>query len=316
MNVKRLDTAATQAFRKVEAKVQQKIFDGPIGRALANPDGFIASGAEKLGMTAFKDAGPAPALKRPVVMIPGLTMQAASYDPLAKQLATNAANGSAAVYVVEDGKFHAGGVDGPVMSDDQVKRSKMIEIQYTNVFGAPSEKAPQLSKAFAAISKATGAPSLDVVAHSAGCTDFRLYLQSRSPAEQAATTFNETVLIGPATQGTFMGDVGAVAGAPVGVTQAGKELRRDADEVRAHNTTWDNQKSQINGQVTIVGVSGAPTVGRHGLTNGDGFMPVEDLGLPGAKTVVLRGADPTLVAHLAEVAYSGVIDEVQKRLGQ
>ncbi len=63
-----------------------------------------------------------------------------------------------------------------------------------------------------------------------------------------------------------------------------------------------------------MGISGAPTPGRGGVRDGDGFMQVDDLGLPNASTVVLRGVDPTPVAHLMEVGYSGVIAEVQKRL--
>jgi hypothetical protein len=202
------------------------------------------------------------------------------------------------------------------MNDADVKKSKMFEVQYTNVFGAPTEKAPQLSKAFAAISKATGAPDLDVVAHSAGCTDFRLYLQDRSPAEKAATGINSAVLIGPASHGTFMGNVGAVAGAPLGVKQAGQELAMGSPLVKRLNDNWNDQKDQVKGQVTIIGVSGAPTAGEGGIGDGDGFMRVKDLGMPGAETVVLRGVDPTPVAHLSETAYSGVIDEVQRRLAK
>src|SRR5439155_13003663 len=105
VKLKQLGNQARTTFNKLEAEVQQKIFDGPVGQKLAAPTGWVAKGAAKMGVTALKSAPPPPVLKRPVVMITGLTMQAASYDPLAKHLASNQANGQTAVYVVGDGKF-------------------------------------------------------------------------------------------------------------------------------------------------------------------------------------------------------------------
>jgi uncharacterized alpha/beta hydrolase family protein len=246
-------------------------------------------------------------------MITGLTMQAASYDPLARHLASNPQNGAVAVYVVADGKFHQGSVTGPVLSDTDAKKAKLFEVQYPEVRAAPTEKAPELAQAFAAIARVTGAPNVDVVAHSAGCTDFRLYLDSRDP--KSTVGINQTVLIGPASHGTFMGNVGGAVGGVAGVQQAGQELAMGAPLVNQLNQTWDRQRAQVQGDVTIIGVSGAPTPGPGGISDGDGFMPVNQLSMPKATTVVLKGADPTPVAHLMEVAYSGVIAEVQKKLG-
>jgi uncharacterized alpha/beta hydrolase family protein len=315
--LKQLGNEVRKDIDKVQANVQTKIFDGKIGAALAETpkSGWVAKGISKLGLTAFKPAPPPPTLKRPVVMITGLTMQAASYDPMARHLSQNPANGKAAVYVVADGKFHAGGVNGKVMTDAEAAKSKMFQIQYTDVKGAPSDKEPQLEAAFRAIKKATGAPQMDVVAHSAGCTDFRLYLEKR-PAADKSIGINEAVFIGPASHGTFMGNVGDKVGAPLGVDKAGTELEIGSPLVKQLNDDWGTQRSQVKGDVTIIGISGAPTPGQGGLSNGDGFMPVNQLGMPNANTVVLKGSDPTPVAHLMEVGYSGVIAEVQKRLGQ
>lgn len=307
-----LDAKAQQ----VAAQVQDGLFNGWVGRAVSNPGrGWVAEGVAKLELSAFKPAPPPPALKRPLVMVTGLTMQAASYDPMAKHLAGNAANGPVVTYVVADGRFHQGGVGGPVLRDAEVAKAKLFQVQYTEVRGAPTDKAPQLDQAFSAIAKATRAPDLDVVAHSAGCTDFRLYLDQRSAQAQGAVRFNQAVLIGPATRGTFMGNLGDAVGGPLGVEKAGAELEVGSGLVKRLNDDWPNQQKQLKG-VTVIGISGAPTPGPGGVSNGDGFMPVRDLPLPGATTVVLRGADPTPVAHLMEVAYSGVIAEVQKKLAQ
>jgi len=315
--LQRIGQAIDKEVQKVQADVQGKIFNGWVGKAVSKPptSGPVANAIKDLNLSAFKPAGPPPVLKRPVVMITGLTMQAASYDPMAKSLMANPQNGKLAVYTATDGQFHSGGAGGPVMNPDQVKAAKIFQVQYTDVRGAPTEKAPQLEKAFNAIANATGQHDVDVVAHSAGCTDFRLYLDSRNGADQSNVHINKAVLIGPASHGTAMGNVGNAVGGPLGVKEAGTELALNSKMVDGLNAHWDRQNSQVKNGFTIVGISGAPTPGAGGISDGDGFMQVKSLGMPGAETVVLKGADPTPVAHLMEVGYSGVIDEVQKRLG-
>jgi hypothetical protein len=294
------------------AKVQTAIFDGQVGAAVSNPS---TPALAKLGFDAFKPLPPAPELRRPVVMVTGLTMQAASYDPMSNHLASNPKNGLAAVYSLDDGRFHLGGVGGRVMGEAELKKTKLFQVQYTDVRGAPTEKAPQLAKAFAAIERVTRAPALDVVAHSAGCTDFRLYLDSRDQAAKDSVKFNQVMLVGPASHGTSMGNLGEAVGGPLGLGDAGRELKLASPLVTSLNATWDQQREQAKA-FTIIGVGGAPTIGPNGLTNGDGFMAVDQLALPKAETVVLRGADPTPVAHLMEIGYSGVLGEIDQRLAR
>ncbi|MBS1151035.1 MAG: hypothetical protein H6Q89_2733, partial [Myxococcaceae bacterium] len=291
-----------KAVDQASARLQAEVFHGPIGRAVSETPktGWVAKGIARLGLTAFKPAPPPPVLKRPVVMITGLTMEAASYDPMAKHLASNSANGKVAVYVVADGKFHDGGVNGKVLTDAQAAKTRMFQIQYTDVKGAPSDKEPQLERAFRAIQRATHAPALDVVAHSAGCTDFRLYLDRR-PAADRSIGINEAVFIGPASHGTFMGNVGNAVGRPIGVEKAGTELEIGSPLVQHLNDGWAGQRNQVKGDVTILGISGAPTPGKGGVSNGDGFMPVNQLDMANAHTIVLKGSDPTPVAHLMQV---------------
>jgi uncharacterized alpha/beta hydrolase family protein len=270
--------------------------------------------------SAYKAPGAAPELARPVLMIPGLTMDASSFDPMSQQLASNPMNGDFVVYVAKTGQFHKGGVNGAVVSGQALQNTRLFQIQYSNDNGAPSDKAPQISAAMSAIQAATGAGVVDVVTHSAGGTDFRLYLQSRK--EGSGPDIGNAVLIGPASHGTFMGNVGAKAGGLIGVKKAGSELSMDSPLVKMLNQNWDHQRGQVRGHVTVIAVGGAPTWGQKsaadpkkaGLSDGDGFMPVNEASMPDAQTIVLHGLDPTAVAHLREVEYYGVIGAVEEAL--
>jgi pimeloyl-ACP methyl ester carboxylesterase len=241
----------------------------------------LAKGLTTLGLTVDTQPGPAPTLKRPVVMIPGFTMDASSYDPMAQHLASGAGNGGVVVYTAADGKFHAGSANGPPADP---KTAKIFEIQYSNPMAPSTEKAIEIGNALRAIQGgATPQMTFDVVAHSAGCTDFRQYLEGRSPEDQAAVGIGEAILVGPASHGTFMGNIGeSPLGKPLGVQAGGAELALGADEIQQLNSTWDHQRSQVQGDLTIVGVSGAPTPGPGGVSSGDGFMPLRDLAMPNA----------------------------------
>jgi pimeloyl-ACP methyl ester carboxylesterase len=256
-------------------------------------------------------------------MIPGFTMHADSYDPMAQHLAENPANGPVAVFVSADRLFHLGSAQGRVMTPDEVQKSQIFELEYADPsapsvdpervgdFSQPTGKAAEIAEAMNAIQKATQKQTVDVVAHSAGCTDFRAYLESRTGGPDV----NRAVLVGPASHGTAMGNVGEVAGGPLGLAEGGKELAIDSPLVNALNQRWDHQLEQVSGGVTIVGVTGAPTPGANGITDGDGFMTADTVGMPGAGLVMLHGLDPTPVAHLTEIGKGGVLRVVDGALG-
>jgi uncharacterized alpha/beta hydrolase family protein len=183
----------------------------------------VRTAASKVGLTAFAPLQPAPRLERPVVMIPGLTMPASSYNPLANHLASHPANGPVAVFVASDGKFHKGGVHGSVMSDAELKGAKLFQLEFKDAKRPPTEKAPQVAEMMRELKRVTGAPDFDVVTHSAGGHDFRQYLDTRQGADRDIQ-INNTVMIGPVFHGTVMGDIGAVVGGPLKLTDASKEL--------------------------------------------------------------------------------------------
>jgi pimeloyl-ACP methyl ester carboxylesterase len=257
-----------------------------------------------------------PVLKRPVVMIPGLTMPASSFDRTAQQLATQKANGPVVVYVASEDKFRLGSKGGREVTPAELKKAKLFEVEYQDPWAAPTLKAPQIARAMDRVAAVTGQGKVDVVTHSAGGTDFRLYLDQRDPSKGPA--INQAVLIGPASHGTYVGNIGAVVGNPVkNVDDAARELAVGSPLVARLNASWDAQRSQLPGGVTIVGTSGTPTLGPSpGLfEDGDGFMPTSQLAMPGARTVLMEGPHKTALAHLWEVQYSGVVNATLAALG-
>ncbi|MDP3232218.1 MAG: alpha/beta hydrolase [Myxococcales bacterium] len=258
-----------------------------------------------------------PTLKRPVVMIPGLTMPAQSFDKLGDQLATNKANGPVIVYVASQDTFRLGDAQGREVTGAELKNAKLFQLEYKDPWASPTLKAPQIARAMERIASATKQPGLDVVAHSAGGTDFRLYLDQRDASK--GPKVERAVLIGPASHGTYVGNIGGVVGNPVkNVDDAARELAVGSKLIGDLNTNWERQRSQVAGGVTIVGTSGTPTLGpKKGLfEDGDGYMPTAGLAMPGAKTVVMEGPHNSPLAHLWQVQYSGVVNSAMGVLGR
>lgn len=282
-------------------------------------DKFRAA-ASNVGLTAFAPLNTPPVLKKPVVMIPGLTMPASSYDPLARQLATEKQNGPVATFVAATGQFHYGGKDGRVMSDAELKGVKIFQLEYKNAKASPTEKAPQIAAMLAAVSQKTSAADLDVVTHSAGGHDFRQYLDTRDATQ--SPKIGKLAMIGPVTHGTVMGNIGSAVGGVLGLKEASDQLGIGDDLVKHLDAAWPKALAQVANGVNIIGVSGAPTLGpvdgegHLGFQTGDGYVQADELGLAGAQVKVLKGADPTPIAHLKEVGYSGVVNEVMAVLGR
>lgn len=264
------------------------------------------SGADRV---AYGPLNAPPKLERPVVMIPGLTMPAQSFDRMGDRLAENAANGKVIVYVAAEDTFRIGDVQGKKATRAEVMGSKLFQIEYQDPWASPQKKAPQIERAMARIAAGTGEKAIDVVAHSAGGTDFRLYLDQRDASK--GPKIQRAALIGPASHGTYVGNIGAVAGNPVkNVDDAARELAVGSKLVEALNTNWARQRDQVEGGFTIIGTTGTPTLGpaRGVFEDGDGYMPSSQLSMPGAKTVLLPGPHNTPLAHLWQVQYSGVVN--------
>lgn len=255
-----------------------------------------------------------PTLKRPVVMIPGLTMPAQSFDKMGNRLAENKANGPVVVYVAAQDTFRLNDAQGREVTAAELKSAKLFQIEYKDPWASPTVKAPQIAKAMDRVAQATGQGSVDVVAHSAGGTDFRLYLDQR----KSGPSIQRAVLIGPASNGTYMGNIGQVAGHPMkNVDDAARELAVGSKMINDLNKSWDRQRSQVAGGFTIIGTTGTPTLGpdKGIFEDGDGYMPTKQLGMPGARTVLMEGPHNTPLAHLWQVQYSGVVNAAFDVLG-
>jgi hypothetical protein len=271
------------------------------------------TGAQRV---AYGPVNKAPKLERPVVMIPGLTMPASSFNKMGKGLAATPGNGPVAVYVASENKFRLGSSHGREMKDAEVKKAKIFQVEYKDPWASPTQKAPQIQAALSRISAATGEKSVDVVTHSAGGTDFRLYLDGRDASK--GPQINKAVMIGPASHGTYLGNIGKVAGAPVkNVDDAAGELAVGSKMINGLNASWERQSSQVKNGITIIGTTGTPTLGpKKGVfEDGDGYMPSAQLAMPGAKTVLMEGPHNTPLAHLWQVQYSGVVNAAFDQLG-
>ena len=257
-----------------------------------------------------------PTLKRPVVMIPGLTMPAKSFDHMGDGLAQNKANGPVVVYVASQDKFRLGDQQGREVTAAELKSAKIFQVEYKDPWASPTKKAPQIAQAMSRIAAATGKGDVDVVTHSAGGTDFRLYLDQRDASK--GPKVSHLAMIGPASHGTYLGNIGAVVGNPLkNVDDASRELAVGSKMIGDLNNSWDRQRSQVSGGVTIIGTTGTPTLGpaKGAFEDGDGYMPSAQLDMPGAKTVRMEGPHNTPLAHLWQVQYSGVVNAAFDVLG-
>lgn len=322
--------AISNGIRDAVRDVENVVKSDPVQRATdfisteaferSRPSGDPAKlkGADRV---AYGPLNAAPTLKRPVVMVPGFTMEANSFDRMANQLASNPANGPVAVYVAKDGKFHEGSATGKVMSASQLKGAKLFEVQYEEPFSGPSVKAPELVQAFAAVKAATGRGSVDVVTHSEGGTDLRLYMDDRKPG--SGPKIGHVVMIGPASHGTEVGNLGAVVGGVVKhANVAASELAVGSKLNQKLLADWDGIRAQAKSGFSIIGITGAKTLDKgngilpYAVVDGDGFMPARDLALPGADTVTLKGPRKGPLSHLWEVQYSGVINQTMATLAR
>ncbi len=260
-----------------------------------------------------------PLLDAPTVMVPGFAMEAASFDRFAQHLATEPANGPVTVFVTGENQFRDGSANGRVLTASEVKKRKIISVQYEDPFNGPSVKAPSLTEFMRLVGQMTRAKEVDCFSHSEGGTDLRLYLNEREKNPKGLPAIRNFTMIGPATRGTLLGNVGAVVGVVKNASVAASELSVGSELTQSLLDKWPAHRKQITGQVKVITMTGVPTLTPGGplgvrVTSGDGFMPYDSVKLQGAKTVLLQGPHSTLAAHLYEPQYSGVINESMKSL--
>lgn len=291
--------------------------------------------ASKYSMSPMQEVGgahdpaqPAPVLKRPVVMIPGLMLGAESFDNMAQQF-KSPSNGDAFVYNAKSGSFHKGSADGPRASDGELRNAKLFQLEPRDKFGAPSDGARDVAEMMQAVKKATGQSTIDAVTHSAGGHRLRSYLDTRS---DKSVKLNNVVMVGPVSHGTVIGSAGSIFGGRMPlVGKAADEMKIGGPFTEGLNARFDAQRSQM-GSLTVIATNGAPlTVGPGGPSvGGDGFVEPDQAALPGARNLLLttklssgwgsprdlarRALDATPKNHFDQIGYSGVINHVGEAL--
>lgn len=267
------------------------------------------------GHVLFHALAPAPqpvALKRPLLMIPGLFMQPQSFDAVANHFASApGARKTTAVYSTKDDDFHLKDVRAPAVKNDADLRGvKSIKLAFANPEGTCAEKADEIGRALDAIGERYG-QTLHVAAHSQGNEAFLLALLRRAQAGKPAVVESFTDL-GGVDHGTLMGNIGGAVGGIAGVKESGKEVAFGGEVIQEIHDNWDLIRSQIRGTIHNVAFAGGPTLGSDGkIAIGDGFTTVADQGVPAGDKEVLIVPDFLPTAHLIEADLPGSAAAVQ-----
>lgn len=270
----------------------------------------------------FGKTGPARELPYTTLWIPGHSLGWRSLAPAMKHFLGNRANGEvAAVFNAKDGRFHENRPRGRVLSDHEVAATKLVTVQFSNPVAGTEVKSREIASALRALKRAHGGAAssetlpVRVVTHSAGDIDFRVALLDRiNPASEGIRIAGQ-VAVGPVYSGTWTGNLGGTPlGSLVGMRKAASELAENSPLLARLEANRGIIDRRINGPRWDIQVEGAPTLKLHGtphLGNGDGFIQTRDTHRPGARTLVLRGLDPTVGNHLFQIMYPGSVKAIE-----
>ena len=224
---------------------------------------------------------PAPRLERPVLFVHGYMGHASDFDSFTRWLGRDEVNRSGGVLQGAD--------PGPV--DPQ---ANFFVLRYSSGCQTAEACAQELKAAVEAICQATGAPEVDVVAHSKGGIDVRQYLMD--PEEKLSHVVQISVPnrgILPANLETWARKHGFSLRPKEGpeATECIKQLRVDKEDRHGQpknpflhqlNDAWDLQQSRAD-FMSFTG-NGLPTMAAsHGLTLlGDDAVPRDSAEAPNA----------------------------------
>ena len=290
-------------------------------RSATAPRGFFRKTRDALVVT-FGKKGASAALPDTTLWIPGHTLGWRSLRPAMKHFLGNPANGQvAAVYVAKEGRFRANKPSGRVLSDAEVRATKLVTVQFSNPRAGQAKKSGESAAAVHALRRAKGGTErmpLRVVTHSAGDTHFRAALMDHIDPARDGIKITGVVSVGPVFAGTWTGNVGnSRLGGLLGMRQAAAELAEGSPFQARLDAAREAIDAKIEGGRTDIAFQGSPTPklkrGPH-VGPGDGFVQSDDVKRPGARTLVLRGLDPTPGNHLGQIMYSGSIKAVEEAL--
>ena len=273
-------------------------------------------------VTTFGKKATSAALPETTLWIPGHTLGWRSLRPAMKHFLGNPANGQvAAVYVAKEGRFRANKPSGRVLTDAEVRASKVVTVQFSNPRAGQARKSGEIASAVRALRMAKGGSErmpLRVVTHSAGDTHFRAALMDHIDPVKDGIRITRVVSVGPVFAGTWTGNVGnSRIGSLLGMREAAAELAEGSPFLSRLEAAREAIDDKIEGDRVDIAFQGSPTPklknGPH-VGPGDGFVQSADVRRPGARTLVLRGLDPTPGNHLGQIMYSGTLKAAEEVL--
>lgn len=290
-------------------------------RSTSRPKSILRRTRDAL-VTTFGKKAMSAVLPETTLWIPGHTLGWRSLRPAMKHFLGNPANGEvAAVYVAKEGRFRANKPTGRVLSDAEVRATKLVTVQFSNPRAGQAVKSNEIASAVHALRKARGGSGrmpLKVVTHSAGDTHFRAALMDHIDPVRDGIKITGVVAVGPVFAGSWTGNLGnSKVGGLLGMRQAASELAEGAPFLARLERSRDAIDGKIEGPRTDIAYEGAPTLrlrGQPHLAPGDGFVQSRGTRRPGARTLILRGIDPTVGNHLGQIMYPGTVKAVEEAL--
>jgi triacylglycerol esterase/lipase EstA (alpha/beta hydrolase family) len=216
----------------------------------------------------------APKLNKPVLLVHGFNGDPGNWQNMR-------------TWLTRSGENKDGGVITPNTPIDP--DAKVYTMQFARPFNPVSNNTSELRQAIDRIAASTGSAEVDVVAHSMGGLDTRLYL------DQGNEKVDKLVMIATPNGGSVLADIELTfrdLGVPF-IPRTDDPLVRqaltDCSEVRDNNNplvaqlnkTWSRQKDRAN--IFLITGNGRPTLAnRYTLTlRGDGVVPQKSVHLDG-----------------------------------
>ena len=216
-----------------------------------------------------------PRLPRPVLLVHGYNSGPGAWRGLQSWLTRGQVNQDGGVVQAETVQINPGG--------------RVFSMQFSRPFNPSRTNSAELRQAIEHISAATGSPTVDVVAHSKGGLDTRLYL------DQGDEKIEKLVMVGTPNHGTRLADVDlALRRRGIALTPRSRDpligqALSDCGQTSGNenpllddlNNHWTRQRERAD--ILCISGSGRPTLkGRFGFTlNGDGAVAQDSLAMPG-----------------------------------
>lgn len=271
---------------------------------------------------------PARALPETTFWIPGHTLGYRSLEPAMKHFLGNKANGtSAAVYIPKERVFRANGPKGRVMQPAEVAAAKLVTIEFTDAKAPADPKGKEIAAGMRLLAsyKQPGLlrgerVPMRVVTHSAGDPQFRAALLDHIDPGAEGIKITGQIAVGSVFAGAWTGNAGNnPIGGLMGMRKAAGELAERSPFLARLDASRELIDARIEGPRLDIALEGAvpltPKIfGKPKLGRGDGFVQSADVSRPGARTIIMRGIDPTPLNHLKQIGYSGVIKAIEDEL--